>query len=77
MLSERKERLPSKSLRLAQFVQKRGMFIVSQALPVNNPQQILVRVTVITPRGSVRGNVGVVGLATNPMGIHLCKKVLS
>lgn len=58
MLSERKERLPSKSLRLAQFVRKRGMFIVSQALPVNNPQQILSAVAVITPRGSVRGNTG-------------------
>lgn len=64
-------------MRLAQFVQKkRGMFIVSHVLPVNNPQQILARVTVITPRGSVRGNMGVVGLATNPMGIHFCKKAL-
>lgn len=52
------------------------MFIVSQVLPINNPQQILARVTVLTPQGSVRGNVGVAGLATNPMGIHLCKKVL-
>lgn len=58
MLSERKERLPSKSLRLAQFMRKRGMFIVSQALPINNPQQILARVAVVTPQGSVRGNTG-------------------
>lgn len=34
------------------------MFIVLQALPINNPQQILARVAVITPQGSVRGNTG-------------------
>lgn len=35
---------------------KKAMFIVSQILPVNNPQQILVKVILITPLGSVRGN---------------------
>ncbi len=38
------------------FHVKRVMFIVSQILPVNNPQQISVKVILITPRGSMRGN---------------------
>lgn len=32
------------------------MFIVSHILPVNNPQQILAKVILITPQGSRRGN---------------------
>lgn len=57
-------------------VKKGEMFIVSQILPVNNPQQILAKVILITPLGSGRGNrQSGKKLATNPMGIHFCRSV--
>lgn len=54
-LRGRKDYRP-KACALHNLCEKRGMFIVSQALPINNPWQILARVAVITPQGSVRGN---------------------
>lgn len=57
-------------------VKKGEMFIVSQILPVNNPQQISAKVILITPLGSGRGNrQSGKKLATNPMGIHFCRSV--